>query len=249
MKKFHITLLTLLFIPIMASAQGAKITKFSGEQLRGIVASGAVDINLKVGGETGVVVELGEADEKKLNISVNEDKYVIISYGDNTTALLVGKKKRPKAHVTLTRADYIVLSGSTSLLSSGSSYSEDFYMNLSGESYASFVKVECPQATIIAKQNSKIDEVTVLTTGECNVETAGSANVTLKGEAESARMVSSGSSLLNTLDFKVSNIEAITSGTALIKALVEKDARATSSGFSAFKYTGDGKVVGDGKAL
>ncbi len=249
MKKFYITLLSLLFIPLAAIGQDSKITKFSGETLRGVVASGALDINLKVGEKTGVVVELGEADEEKLKISVTEDKYIHISYGNNTAALFVSKKKRPKAEITLTRVDYLVLSGSVSLLSSGSSYSEDFYMSLEGEAFASFVKVECPQATIVAKQNSKIDEVTILTTGECSVEASGSANVTIKGEAESARLVSSGSALLSTLSFKVSNIEAITSGTSLIKALVEKDARATSSGLSAFKYTGGGKVLGDGKPL
>ncbi len=249
MKKNLIFLLFLIFLSFNTFAQDATIREFQGDRIYGVIASGAIDVNIKMSHQTGVEVALNDDNSSKLTLELTEEGYVRVGYGSNSTTLFVGKNKRPKATITLDTLDYINLSGGAMLLSSGEFKTNDFQMSVRGSAYASFVKVNCSSATITTEDNAKVEECTFNVADKLTLKSYGSSNLTVKGTAGSANLVSSSTSSMNTLNLRSDKIEAVTSGASLIKAYVSDQANVSSSGVSVFKYTGQGKVTGKAKEL
>lgn len=246
MKKFLLILISLLFVSTFSFAQSSTISKFGGKDLRGVIVSGAFDVSIAYGEQTKAEVVFPDKAASKLTFELTEDNYVRLSYGSNTSSVFVGRKSRPRATITLATLDYIHLSGGAQLIGSGTFSSDKFVMTTSGSSFASFVLVDCREASISISGLSRVEDLAVSASELMRVETSGSSKTQIGGDSPQLFVVSTSSSLLDMLSFVSPDIEAIVSGTAAIKADVSERANVISSGMSVFRYTGDGLVTGSG---
>ncbi len=246
MKKFLLTLFSLLFVSTLSFAQRSSITKFEGKPIKGVIVSGAFDVNISLGNNPKASVDFPDGSSNKLTFELTDDNYIRLSYGKNASSLFVSQKNRPRATIVLTQLDYINLSGDAMLIGSGTFESEKLVMNVSGTAFASFVMVDCQESAIIVSGAARIEDVKINATKDMTIEVGGSSKATIAGSAPQIKVVASAASALNLLSFKSPQIEAVTSGTAVIKADVTGKATVITSGVSAFRYTGNGIVSGDG---
>lgn len=246
MKKFLLTLISLIFVSSFSFAQRSTITKFEGADLRGVIVSGAFDVSIVYGEQTKAEVSFPDAVASKLTFELTDDNCVRMSYGSNAGSFFVSNKNRPRATITLSKLDYVSLAGDAQLMSSGTYSSDKFVMTVSGSASASFVFMECREASISVSGVSRVEDL-VITAGELlELSSSGSAKVQLGGLAPRLYVVASSTSVIDVLSFVSPEIEAVVSGTALVKADVSKGAKVISTGMSAFRYIGDGVVSGDG---
>lgn len=246
MKKFLLTLFSLLFVTSFSYAQSSVITKYEGENLKGVVVSGAFDVNIKLGTETKVEVTMLDEVAGKVTYELTDDNYVRLSYGSNTGSVFVSKKKRPRAEIVLNELEYLKLSGDAVLIGSGTFTTDKFVMNVSGSAFASFVLVDCEEFSFTADGANKVEDIKINASVSAAITSAGSSSVDISGSAPKVKAIASATSSMNLLSFDSPEIDAITSGTAVIKANVTGQATIVSSGLSAFRYTGSGKIIGDG---
>lgn len=246
MKKFLFTLVSLLFISTIAVAQRSTITKFEGEELAGLIVTGAFDVNISYGERTKVEVNLPDDAVGKISIELTDEKFVRLGYGTQFESYFVGAKNRPKATIVLAKLSYINLSGSSMLIGSGTFTAEKFVMTVSGNAFASFVMVDCVEAAIDASGVVKVEDVRVVATSSAQIIATGSSKVQVGGKSPVLKVVGSGTSKVDLLGFNSEVIDAITSGTSLVKATVNGTAKVVVGGMSGFRYVGNGVVTGDG---
>lgn len=249
MKKFLLTLASLLFISTVAMAQRSTVTKFEGEPLSGLIVSGAFDVNISLGTATKVVVSMPDDAVGKVSIELTDDKYVRLGYGNQFDSHFVGQKNRPKATIVLSKLAYVNLGGAAMLIGSGTFPADKFVMIVDGSAFASFVMVDCVEASLDVSGTAKIEDIRIAATKSADFSIGGSSKATIGGSSPALKIVASGTSSVDLISFVSPAIEAITSGTSLVKASVDGKANVHSSGISSFKYVGAGVVSGSAKRL
>lgn len=246
MKNFLFTLLSLLFISNVASAQRSTVTKFEGEELAGVIVSGAFDVNISYGNQGKVEVSLPDDAMGKISIELTDDKYVRLGYGSGFESVFVAQKNRPKATIVLPKLNYLNVGGAAMLIGSGTFTADKFVMTVSGSAFVSFVMVDCREAALDVAGSAKIEDIRIAATQSAQFNVAGSSKVQIGGTSPALKVIASGASMADILSFDCPQIDAITSGTSLVKASVEGKATVTVSGMSAFRYVGKGLITGDG---
>ncbi len=246
MKKFHLTLISLLFITLGASAQRSTIKKFEDQTIKGLIVSGAFDVNIVEGGSSGVEVTLADDMADKLLMEVTEDGYLRLSFGSSASNLFLKSEDRPKAKFSAKSLEYISLSGSSVLLGSGEFKADQLNIVVKESAFLSFVDIKCNDVIVTTEGTSKIEKLTVDAKQTAIFDVRGSSSVTIYGEAQSVDADATSTSALDIVSFSSPLIDAHASGTATIKLNVTGEAKVKKVGLAAIRYIGDGKIIGEG---
>lgn len=267
MKKRVIISISLILSLLTATAQNSKTVKsFTGVDIHGLVVSGAFDVQLSEGDETGVTIEIREDATSKLSVLMTEDKCVRISFADDLTKYFIEKKK-PLAKVVVSRLDYLNLSGNVSLIAKGKfSCYQSFTTIMTGTAFASFINIDCDKATLDIKGKAKLEDFNISAAGNIDITTAESAYVAasvkcsnlvlesglasdmkLSGTvANKVKVYSTGTSKITILDVTCPTIDATVQNMSRVNANVSGTANLQKSGMASFRYIGQGRISGDG---
>lgn len=267
MKKTLVITICLLFSFLGAAAQTShKVKSYTGDRINGVIVAGAFDVQLSQGEETGVSIEIREDATSKLSVTMTEQGYIRIAFGDDLSKYFIDKK-RPLAKIVLSQLDYINLSGNVSLIAKGEfSCPDKFSMLMTGKAFASFIKLKCKDANIDLQSKSKIEDITINATnkveylaGESSISdvTINCKDISVKSElaslvdingkaTEKSKIVSAGTSKLTMVNFTSPLMDVTATEMSRVNINVTEAANITKTSLAAIRFIGNGKIVGDG---
>lgn len=268
MKKIIIILLLTLFATPWGYGQRlTKLSKFEGSPLRGIIASGAFDIKLSQGDVSSSTVTVKEDLIDKLTYSLTPDGYLKLGFINDVTKYITTPGNRPEAVVVVSSLDYMEISGACSVLANGSFSSSGLAIfKMAGASYVSWIKLTSDRDIFVEVNGaSKLESFEATTSGNVNLNIAGTSNVfarvncaknlvfvsgvsflELSGTSQNSSVSAGGTSAIEMLDFVAPEMIFYASGLSKIKSYVKEKATVDLSGFGAFSYLGPGEVLGAG---
>lgn len=248
MKKITVFLFLLLFGATVAAQERTTITKFEGKTISGLVVAGAFDIKLSQGAQTGVRVEVPVEASQQLTYELTDEGYLRLGYGSEVGKYFTSNKNRPVAYVTLSRLDYLSISGNCSVLGESTFASAgNFVLTASGAAFCDALIVESPAgANVSVDGGAKIDNIRLVCVDKVAVSVGGSSYLTLSGSAPSARLSASAMAQFNALNFSCPSLQVSATGTSLLKIHISGSVDVTTGGVAAVRYTGSGKITGSG---
>ncbi len=246
MKKFCFTLISLLFITLSVSAQRSTIKKFEGTQIRGLIVSGAFDVNVTEGRSEGVEVTLSDDIADKLIMELTEEGYLRLSFGNATSNIFLKSADRPKAKFSTRNLDYISVAGNSVILGSGSFKADNLNMVIKDSGFLSFIDMKCDYATVKVEGTSKVEELTLDVANSATFDISGASSIRVDGSAKSVDVDATSASAIDLISFISPIIDAHSSGTATIKLNVTGKANVKKVGLSAIRYIGEGTIIGEG---
>ena len=195
-----------------------KISRFQGERVTGLDISGAFDITIRQGEDTGVTLSIP---------SHYEDNLVFENWGGTVKVGFKGRIKKHSKNEKFT-ADFTAqtvkfdLSGAATAVWDGNfKVVKIGKIDLSGASQLQ-LNVEVP---------------------EVEVEISGAAKLALTGEADSGEIELSGASKANLENFVLKNLALATSGASNASVNVTETLGVEASGAAHVSYSGNPKVT------
>ena len=233
--------LVLLVFGIMSGAKAdeqVEISRFQGERITGIDASGAFEIKIRQGENTGVVLSVPSRFEDQLVVSLSGGKLKIGFKGR-----IKGKQgDRYTAEIICSSLEDIDLSGACYLNGEGDFSGRILSIDLSGAATAKIggfmevngnVKVDLSGASqFTGKISAPLMEV----------ELSGASVFTVSGDAGSGKLEVSGAAQAKMGDFTFGNLNASASGASYLKAYAKEQMNVSGSGASKIYYRVDGKL-------
>ena len=248
MKKIAVLLFSLLFAASAGAQERTTITKFEGATITGLVAGGAFDVKLSQGAQTGVRVEVSVEASEKLTVELTDEGFVRLGYGSDVGKYFTSNKNRPVAYVTVSRLDYLAVSGNCQLLGQSTlSSAGNFVMKASGASFTDQLIVESKAgANVTVDGGAKVDKLQIVCAEKAVVAVESTSKLYLTGSAPEARLSVSGTAQLDALTFACPAIQVAATGTSLAKVNITGTADVTTGGLGAVRYIGAGKITGSG---
>lgn len=267
MKKTFFTSLCLILTVLACSAQSVHTTtSFKGSQINGLIIGGTFDVQLSEGDQTGVIIEIREDATQKLAVTMTDDGYVRISFADDMTKYFIDNK-RPLAKIVISKLKYLNLSGNVSLIAKGTfTCDQTLSIITTGGAFVDFLDVNCNSATVNTSGKSNIEGLTINAKENVDIETKESSKATIKvdckkvtvstflatlvtisGKASvSAKLISSGTSKLGTLELTSPLIDAMATDMSRINTNVTDQGVLNKTGMAALRFIGSGKTTGKG---
>lgn len=267
MKKFYLLLLSLLFVSMASNAQKTTtITKFEGKPIKGIIVSGAFDIQLSQGENASAKVEINEELVDKLTFTHTGDGIIELNFKSDIAKYFTKTKSRPLAVIVVNQLDFVNVTGACSLIAKGQFTTDNlFRLYSSGNAFVSWINVTCQKAVCEVSGNSKIDDCSIkanetvsmvvggssktnckVTADKLFLNISGTSDMNLTGKANSSEVSTTGTSSLDMLGFDAATQSAELRGISSIKATVNGKANVEIGGTSTYKFTGTGVVTGAG---
>ena len=200
-----------------------KISRFQGERVTGLDISGAFDITIRQGEDTGVTLSIP---------SHYEDNLVFENWGGTVKVGFKGRiKKHSKnekftAEIVCSSLEEVLLSGACKLKGTGD-WDGNFKVVKIG-------KIDLSGASQL-QLNVEVPEV--------EVEISGAAKLALTGEADSGEIELSGASKANLENFVLKNLALATSGASNASVNVTETLGVEASGAAHVSYSGNPKVT------
>ncbi len=189
----------------------------------GVSASGAVNVYLRQGNETSVVVEATEEALKYLKTEVDNGVLKIYRDKDFNWRDLMGDSKDGKVNVYITcpRLRLVTVSGASSVRGESAFTTDNFKLQSSGAS----------DITMSVRAKS------------LEVSCSGASDVKLSGQADRQKVSVSGGSEYQaySLQSRTATIQA--SGASEVYVSVDGEVTASASGASDIRYKGNARVV------
>ena len=217
-----------------------KISRFQGERIIGLDISGAFDITIRQGEDTGVTLSIP---------SYYEDNLVFENWGGTVKVGFKGRiKKHSKnekftAEIVCSSLEEVLLSGACRLKGAGDFMAQTVKFDLSGAATAvwdgklkvvKIGKIDLSGASQL-QLNVEVPEV--------KVEISGAAKLALTGEADSGEIELSGASKANLENFALKNLALVTSGASNASVNVTESLEVEASGAAHVSYSGNPKVT------
>ncbi|MGY2132818.1 head GIN domain-containing protein [Hymenobacter sp. HD11105] len=216
---FLILVASMLHISVFAQT---KQTRKPGN-FDGVSASGAVNVFLRQGNETSVVVEAREESLKYLKTEVDNGVLKIYRDKDFSWRDLVGDNKDGKVNVYITcpRLKSVTVSGASNVRGESAFTTDNFKLQSSGAS----------DITMSVRAKS------------LDVSCSGASDIKLSGQADHQKVSVSGGSEYQaySLQSRSANIQA--SGASEAYVSVDGEVMASASGASDIRYKGNARVV------
>jgi hypothetical protein len=216
---FLILVASMLHISVFAQT---KQTRKPGN-FDGVSASGAVNVFLRQGNETSVVVEAREESLKYLKTEVDNGVLKIYRDKDFSWRDLVGDNKDGKVNVYITcpRLKSVTVSGASNVRGESAFTTDNFKLQSSGAS----------DITMSVRAKS------------LDVSCSGASDIKLSGQADHQKVSVSGGSEYQaySLQSRSANIQA--SGASEAYVSVDGEVTASASGASDIRYKGNARVV------
>jgi hypothetical protein len=189
----------------------------------GVSASGAVNVFLRQGNETSVVVEATEEAQKYLKTEVDNGVLRIYRDKDFSWRDLVGDSKDGKVNVYITcpRLRSVAVSGASNVRGESAFTADNFKLQSSGAS----------DITMSVRAKS------------LDVSCSGASDIKLSGQADRQKVSVSGGSEYQayTLQSRTANIQA--SGASEAYVSVDGEVMANASGASDIRYKGNARLA------
>ena len=209
-----------------------KISRFQGERVTGLDISGAFDITIRQGEDTGVTLSIP---------SHYEDNLVFENWGGTVKVGFKGRiKKHSKnekftAEIVCSSLEEVLLSGACKLKGTGD--------DLSGAATAvwdgNFKVVKIGKIDLSGASQLQLN----VEVPEVEVEISGAAKLALTGEADSGEIELSGASKANLENFVLKNLALATSGASNASVNVTETLGVEASGAAHVSYSGNPKVT------
>ena len=217
-----------------------KISRFQGERVTGLDISGAFDITIRQGEDTGVTLSIP---------SHYEDNLVFENWGGTVKVGFKGRiKKHAKnekftAEIVCSSLEEVLLSGACKLKGTGDFTAQTVKFDLSGAATAvwdgNFKVVKSGKIDLSAASQLQLN----VEVPEVEVEISGAAKLALTGEADSGEIELSGASKANLENFVLKNLALATSGASNASVNVTETLGVEASGAAHVSYSGNPKVT------
>lgn len=227
-------------IGMSVAQEQVKISRFQGERITGLDISGAFDITIRQGENTGVTLSIP---------SHYEDNLVFENLGGTVK---VGFKGRIKKHyknekftadIVCSSLEAVLLSGACRLKGTGDFTAQTVKFDLSGAATAMldghFKVVKIGKIDLSGASQLQVNVVVP----EVGVEISGAAKLALTGEADSGKIGLSGASKANLENFVLKNLALDTSGASNASVNVTGSFEVEASGAAHVSYSGNPKVT------
>jgi hypothetical protein len=219
--KFFVLLVVACLWHLSACAQ-TKQTRKTGN-FEAVSASGAVNVFLRQGSATSVVVEASEEVQKYLKTEVQSGTLKIYRDRDFNWRDLVGSSKENSVNIYITcpalRA--ISVSGASAVKGQSTFAANDFKLQVSGASDLSL--------SIRAKS--------------LEVSCSGASDVKLSGQADRQKVSISGGSEYAAYELQSKDAQIVASGASEAQVNIDGELSSTASGASDIRYKGNARVV------
>lgn len=232
----------LLLLGITAGAKTGEqieISRFQGEKITGIDVSGAFDIKIRQGEETGMVVNIPAHCKNQFTVSLNENGRLKIGFKG---AVKGERGDRFQAEIVCSSLESVRLSGACRLNGEGDFSGRRLSVDLSG---AATVTLEGHievggnvdfSLSGAARFSGKLSAPLV------NAELSGASYLTLSGDATSGKATASGAAHVYMGDFAFRTLNASASGAAYLKVCANEQLNISGSGAAKLFYRGDGRI-------
>ena len=217
-----------------------KISRFQGERVTGLDISGAFDITIRQGEDTGVTLSIP---------SHYEDNLVFENWGGTVKVGFKGRiKKHAKnekftAEIVCSSLEEVLLSGACKLKGTGDFTAQTVKFDLSGAATAvwdcNFKVVKIGKIDLSGASQLQLN----VEVPEVEVEISGAAKLALTGEADSGEIELSGASKANLENFVLKNLALATSGASNASVNVTETLGVEASGAAHVSYSGNPKVT------
>lgn len=235
---FSVLLLVGMVTGVKAGEQ-VEISRFQGKKITGVDASGAFEITIRQGDETGVVFNIPERFKDQLSVSLNEKGKLKIGF----KGTLNGKRgDRYVAQIVCSSLEELDLSGACRLNGEGDFYGENLSIELSGAATATLNGSIDVGGKFEAEMSGAARFTGKISAPVVDAELSGASYLTLSGNADSGKVSAAGAShaYLGDLDFRMLNASA--SGAAYIKVHANGQLNISGSGAAKLFYRSEGKV-------
>jgi hypothetical protein len=219
--KTLILLLVACTLQFCVQAQ-TKQTRQTGS-FEAISASSAVNVFLRQGGATSVVVEASEEVQKYLKTEVQNGTLKIYRDHDFNWRDLVGSSKENGVNIYITcpRLRAITVSGASAVKGQSTFAANDFKVQASGAS------------DITLNLNARI----------LDVNCSGASDVKLSGKADRQKVNLSGGSEYQAYALQSNGAQIVASGASEAQVNIDGELSSTASGASDIRYKGNARVV------
>ena len=212
----------LLLLGITAGAKTGEqieISRFQGEKITGIDVSGAFDIKIRQGEETGMVVNIPAHCKNQFTVSLNENGRLKIGFKGSVKG---ERGDRFQAEIVCSSLESVRLSGACRLNGEGDFSGRRLSVDLSGA------------ATVTLEGHIEVG-------GNVDFSLSGAARFSGKLSAPLVNAELSGASYL-TLSGDATSGKAIASGAAYLKVCANEQLNISGSGAAKLFYRGDGRI-------
>ena len=213
---------------------------FPGRAGYGIGYSGAFDITIRQGEDTGVTLSIP---------SHYEDNLVFENWGGTVKVGFKGRiKKHSKnekftAEIVCSSLEEVLLSGACKLKGTGDFTAQTVKFDLNGAATAvwdgNFKVVKIGKIDLSGASQLQLN----VEVPEVEVEISGAAKLALTGEADSGEIELSGASKANLENFVLKNLALATSGASNASVNVTETLEVEASGAAHVSYSGNPKVT------
>ncbi|WP_133273307.1 head GIN domain-containing protein [Hymenobacter radiodurans] len=188
-----------------------------------VSASGAVNVFLRQGSATSVVVEASEEIQKYLKTEVQNGTLKIYRDRDFNWRDLVGSSKENSVNIYITcpTLKAISVSGASAVKGQSAFTTNDFKIQASGAS----------------------DIILSLTAKSLDVNCSGASDVRLSGQAERQKVNVSGGSEYQAYALQSRGAQITASGASEAQVNIDGELSSTASGASDIRYKGNARVV------
>ncbi|MBC6607700.1 DUF2807 domain-containing protein [Hymenobacter sp. BT188] len=187
-----------------------------------VSASGAVNVFLRQGGETSVIVEASEDVQKYLKTEVQNGTLKIYRDRDFNWRDLVGRSENSvNVYITCPKLRAISVSGASAVKGQSTFAANDFKVQASGAS------------DITLNINAK----------SLDVNCSGASDVKLSGQADRQKVNISGGSEYQAYGLQSKGAQIVASGASEAQVNIDGELSSTASGASDIRYKGNARLV------
>lgn len=230
-----------MLIPGMKAQEQISISRFEGQVITGIEASGAFEITIREGEDTGATVNIPSRFQDQLVFSLNSKGVLKIGF----QRTIKGKKgDRYTAEVVCSALQAIDLSGACRLSGQGDFTSRILFVDLSGAAGVEMggnVQVSGEMKIGMSGASKFAGRITA---DKLDVGVSGASGITLSGKAEQVRFGASGASKGQLGNLIATKMSVGVSGASRANVNVVEEISVGASGASTVDYTGSPRVVG-----
>ncbi len=232
-------LLLLGMITGAKAGEQVEISRFQGEKITGIDVSGAFEIKIRQGEETGVVLSIPARYKNQLTVSLDGNGKLKIGF----KGTIKGERgDRYLAEIVCSSLEYIDLSGACRLSGEGDFYGEKLSIDLSGAATVTMGGYVEVGGKVEADLSGAARFTGKLSAPFIDAELSGAAYFTLSGNADSGKLETSGAAQAHMGDFTFRTLSASASGASSIKVCANEQLSVSGSGAAKLFYRSEGRV-------